>query len=131
MGAADTEADARARDRADPLSRYRERFLLPPGPDGAPVIYLAGQSLGLQPSSTRPAVEAELDAWARLGVDAWFDPDRPWFTLDDSLRASMSRIVGARPDEVAILNTGRVVFRGRADEVRGNEALMSRHLGLA
>ncbi len=34
-------------------------------------------------------------------------------------------------DEVAILNTGRVVFRGSADEVRGNEALMSRHLGLA
>jgi branched-chain amino acid transport system ATP-binding protein len=34
-------------------------------------------------------------------------------------------------DEVAILNTGRVVFRGSVDEVRGNEALMSRHLGLA
>jgi branched-chain amino acid transport system ATP-binding protein len=34
-------------------------------------------------------------------------------------------------DEVVILNTGRVVFRGRVDEVRGNEALMSRHLGLA
>jgi branched-chain amino acid transport system ATP-binding protein len=34
-------------------------------------------------------------------------------------------------DEVAILNTGRVVFRGGVDEVRGNEALMSRHLGLA
>ena len=34
-------------------------------------------------------------------------------------------------DEVTILNTGRVVFRGGVDEVRGNEALMSRHLGLA
>jgi branched-chain amino acid transport system ATP-binding protein len=34
-------------------------------------------------------------------------------------------------DEVTILNTGRVVFRGGVDEVRGNETLMSRHLGLA
>lgn len=70
-----------------------------------PAVYLAGQSLGLQPRSTRAAVEAELDAWARLGVDAWFDPNRPWFTLDDSLREPMARIVGARPGEVAILNT--------------------------
>jgi kynureninase len=104
-GAADGEAEALARDRADPLSPYRERFLLPPGPDGAPAIYLAGQSLGLQPRSARPAIEAELDAWARLGVDAWFDPGRPWFTLDDTLREPMARIVGARPAEVAILNT--------------------------
>jgi branched-chain amino acid transport system ATP-binding protein len=33
-------------------------------------------------------------------------------------------------DEVVILNTGRVVFRGGVDEVRGNDALMARHLGL-
>ncbi len=102
---ASTEADALARDRADPLSRYREQFLLPPRPDGSPAIYLAGQSLGLQPRSARSAVEAELDIWARLGVDGWFARDRPWFTVDDSLRESMARIVGARHDEVAILNT--------------------------
>jgi len=34
-------------------------------------------------------------------------------------------------DEVAILNTGRVVFRGGVDEVRGNDTLISRHLGIA
>jgi branched-chain amino acid transport system ATP-binding protein len=33
-------------------------------------------------------------------------------------------------DDVVILNTGRVVFRGGVDEVRGNDALMARHLGL-
>jgi kynureninase len=47
----------------------------------------------------------ELEAWGRLGVDGWFDPDRPWFTLDDSLRDSMARVVGARAAEVAILNS--------------------------
>ena len=104
-GAVGGEAGALARDQADPLSRYRERYLLPPGPDGSPAIYLAGQSLGLQPKAARAAIEAELDAWARLGVDAWFERDRPWFTLDDALRESMARIVGAQPAEVAILNS--------------------------
>jgi kynureninase len=98
------EADARARDAADPLSAYRERFHLPIGPNGDPAIYLAGQSLGLQPRTTRAAIETELDTWARLGVDGWFTSDRPWFPLTDRLREPMARIVGASPSEVAILN---------------------------
>lgn len=99
-----TEADALDRDAADPLRRYRDRFHLPIGPDGSPAVYLAGQSLGLQPRTARDAIVAELDAWASLGVDAWFIEDRPWFTLTDRLREPMAPIVGARPSEVAILN---------------------------
>ncbi|HEY8636902.1 MAG TPA: hypothetical protein VIL81_06515, partial [Candidatus Limnocylindrales bacterium] len=45
--AADAEADALARDAADPLTSMRDRFLLPTAADGTPAIYLAGQSLGL------------------------------------------------------------------------------------
>ena len=100
-----SEADALARDQADPLSRFRERFHLPDGPDGNPAVYLAGQSLGLQPRTVRAAVQAELDAWARLGIDGHFAPGRPWFTYDDLLREPMARIVGARRSEVAILNS--------------------------
>jgi kynureninase len=99
------EADALARDRSDPLSRFRDRFLLPVGPDGAPAVYLAGQSLGLQARTVRVAIEAELDAWARLGIDGHFAPGNPWFTYDDTLREPMARIVGAQQSEVAILNT--------------------------
>jgi len=98
------EADALARDAADPLSAFRDRFLLPLTADGEAAIYLAGQSLGLQPKSARAALDVELEAWARLGVDAWFTPDRPWFTYTDRLREPMARVVGARPSEVAILN---------------------------
>lgn len=99
------EADALARDRADPLSRLRDRFLRPEGPHGGPAVYLAGQSLGLQARTARAAIEAELDAWARLGVDGHFAPGRPWFTFDDQLREPMARIVGATRSEVAILNS--------------------------
>ena len=102
------EADALARDEADPLSALRDRFIVPDrpvGPDGPPAIYLAGQSLGLQPRSARAAVAAELDRWAHLGIDGFFTGDRPWFTYDDAMREPMARVVGARPSEIAILNT--------------------------
>jgi kynureninase len=103
-----TEAEALALDVADPLSAFRDRFLLPDGPEGPgglPAIYLAGNSLGLQAKSVRPAMEAQLDRWARLGVEGWFETEDPWFTYDETFREPMARVVGAGPSEVAVLNT--------------------------
>ena len=57
-------------DREDPLRDFREKFSLPLGKDGKPVIYFAGNSLGLMPKSARQIVDDELDNWAKLGVDA-------------------------------------------------------------
>jgi len=68
-------------------------------------VYLAGQSLGAQPTSARGAVEAELEAWARLGVDAWFTDRRRWLDADGPLRELTAPLVGARPSEIATLNT--------------------------
>jgi len=99
------EARARRLDAADPLARYRDRFLLPPGADGHPKAYLAGQSLGAQPVTARSEVEMELDAWARLGVDGWWARERSWLEADDAIRVATARLVGARPGEVATLNT--------------------------
>jgi kynureninase len=101
-----TDDDAPARGAAEALTPgMRDRFHIPSAPDGSPAISLAGQSPGLQPRTAATAIATEMDAWARQGVDAWFDPTRPWFTLDASLRASMARIVGALPSEVALLNS--------------------------
>lgn len=100
-----TEAAARALDAADPLAGYRSRFALPRGPDGTPATYLAGQSLGAQPLAARAAVDAELDAWAALGVEGWFESDRPWLQADARACDAAARLVGARPDEVATMNT--------------------------
>ena len=100
-----TEAQARAMDAKDPLAGYRGRFLLPVTRAGEPKVYLAGQSLGAQPVAARAAVERELDAWARLGVDGWFAGSAPWIQADGVAREATARIVGARPSEVATLNT--------------------------
>ena len=99
-----SEAAALARDAADPLAGHRSRFHVPPGADGRPKAYFAGQSLGLMPVAARAAVEHQLDAWARLGVDGHFDRDA-WADLDDRLRARTARLVGAAPNEIATLNT--------------------------
>ena len=98
------EADALARDAADPLARFRSEFLFPTTPDGEPKVYLAGMSLGLQPRGAREAIDRELEAWHQHGVDGWLAPDG-WYTVDERLRGSMARIVGARPGEVAIANS--------------------------
>ena len=93
------------RDVTDPMSSLRDRFLLPTGHDGRPKAYLAGQSLGAQPKAARAAVEERLEAWARLGVDGWFDADRPWIDVERDLAAATGRLVGARPNEVTTANT--------------------------
>ena len=100
-----TEDHARRLDAADPLAGYRERFLLPIGDDGTPKVYLAGNSLGAQPLSARAEVEAELDAWARLGVDGWFASERAWLDADDFIRGPTATLLGARPGEVTTMNT--------------------------
>lgn len=98
------EASARALDAADPLAAWRERFLLPTSPGGGPKAYLAGMSLGAQPAGAHDAVERELDRWADLGVEGWFG-SHGWLEADGLVRDVTAGIVGARPSEVATLNT--------------------------
>ena len=101
----DSEAFARRLDAADLLARFRESFLLPPGPDGKPCIYLAGNSLGLQPRKARVYVEEALDAWAKLGVEGHLQGRAPWLPYHELLTASTARLVGAEADEVVVMNT--------------------------
>lgn len=99
------ESFARELDRDDPLAGWRDRFHLPEGEGGAPLIYFAGHSLGLQPKSTRGLVERELDDWARLGVLGHLDAERPWYSYHENFRETGARLVGARPGEVVMMNS--------------------------
>jgi kynureninase len=95
---------ARGLDAAGPLARFRDRFLLPRGTDGRPLVYLCGHSLGAQPRAARALVEQELAAWADLGVEAHFHGPAPWYSYHEPLREPGARLVGARPDEVVFMN---------------------------
>ena len=96
---------ARQLDNEDSLHRFREKFHLPLGKDGKPVIYLAGNSLGLMPKTARQIVEHELDDWAKLGVDAHLEAATPWYSYHETLREPAARLVGAQPDEVICMNS--------------------------
>jgi kynureninase len=101
----DSESFARALDAADLLTRFREAFLIPPGLDGKPCVYLAGNSLGLQPRKARGYVAEALDAWEKLGVEAHVQGAAPWLPYHELLTASTARLVGAEPEEVVVMNT--------------------------
>lgn len=99
-----SEAWVRARDAADPLASMRQRFLFPESERGESCVYFAGNSLGLQPRGAAAAVERELEAWARLAVDAHFAGGRPWLAYHETVRESLGRLVGALPHEVVAMN---------------------------
>src|SRR6267378_925629 len=96
---------ARQLDREDPLRGFREKFHLPLGKDGKPVVYFAGNSLGLMPKSARQIVDEELDNWATLGVDAHHATGTPWYSYHEALREPVARLVGAKPLEVICMNS--------------------------
>ncbi|MEO7478154.1 MAG: kynureninase, partial [Lysobacteraceae bacterium] len=103
------EADAHARDAADPLRSFRDEFLLPPTLDPSidpqSQLYFAGNSLGLQPRGVREALLTELDDWARLGVEAHFHGKHPWMPYHEEVRAQLAEIAGALPSEVVAMNS--------------------------
>src|SRR6478672_8374499 len=96
---------ARQLDSEDPLRAFRDKFHLPVGKDGEPLIYFAGNSLGLMPKSAQAIVEEELDNWAKLGVDAHHATGTPWYTYHEALREPTARLIGAKPLEVICMNS--------------------------
>jgi kynureninase len=96
---------ARQLDAEDRLRQFREKFHLPLGKDGKPVVYFAGNSLGLMPKSARQIVDEELDNWATLGVDAHHATGTPWYSYHEALREPVARLVGAKPLEVICMNS--------------------------
>lgn len=100
-----TLESARALDALDPLSRFRARFALPQNERGEPLIYLCGQSLGLQPLAAREAVAQELDDWARLGVRGHEHARRPWIHYHEQLSSGLEELTGARHGEVVAMSS--------------------------
>lgn len=99
-----TLAFARALDEADPLRKYRNQFRLPKQ-DGKDIIYLCGNSLGMQPKTVKSQMEIELDKWADYGVEAHFKTENPWIQYQIQLKEDMGLLVGASAFEIAIMNS--------------------------
>lgn len=95
---------AQAMDAADTLRSYRDRFYIPTFHEKS-VRYFTGNSLGLQPKSTREYIQQELDDWAKWGVEGHFHGKNPWFAYHEFLTEKAARVVGALPKEVVVTHS--------------------------
>jgi kynureninase len=100
----DDLAFAEQLDGQDSLKDFRNEFLIPRH-DGSDVIYLCGNSLGLQPKTAEQYIKDQLDQWRDLAVEGWFQGEDPWLGFQKKLLAPLSNILGTREDEITIMNS--------------------------
>lgn len=96
---------AQRMDEEDPLREYREKFYLPKNKEGKNLIYLCGNSLGLQPKKAAEHIEQELEDWKNWGVEGHFRGKTPWVSYHETLTEASAQLVGAKPEEVVIMNS--------------------------
>jgi len=92
-------------DQDDPLRAYRHQFHIPKDSKNNHLIYMTGNSLGLQPKHTKSYVNQELEDWATLGVEGHFEAKNPWLGYHELLTKAMANVVGAKPIETIVMNT--------------------------
>lgn len=103
MNYQNTLAFAQATDTKDPLRPFRDQFHIPQV-NGKDCIYFTGNSLGLQAKTTAQYVQQELNDWAKWGVEAHFHAVNPWFSYHELFPQQLSKIVGALPEEIVVMN---------------------------
>jgi len=95
---------AQQKDANDSLKAYREQFYIPII-NGIETVYFTGNSLGLQPKSTKSYINKELDAWQDWGVEGHFLAEKPWFKYHEFLTDKIAKVVGALPTEVVVTHS--------------------------
>ena len=90
-------------DKEDALSHFRERFFIPQV-NGNDAVYFTGNSLGLQPKTTREYINTELEDWALLGVEGHVHARNPWLSYHEMFPPILSKIIGCKPAEVVVMN---------------------------
>ena len=94
---------ARKMDQTDPLKEFRKAFHLP-SINGKTALYFTGNSLGLQPRTTKKFIDEELLDWAKLGVEGHLHARRPWLYYHKFTKKILGQLVGAKPIEVVAMN---------------------------
>jgi kynureninase len=98
-----TLAFAQQLDANDPLSTFRQQFIIP-SKEGKEQVYFLGNSLGLQPKRTKDYIQQIMNDWAALGVESFFHAKEPWMDYHDKLTSTLSTVVGCLPHEVSVMN---------------------------
>ena len=91
-------------DAKDPLAKYRTEFIFPQI-NNKNAIYFTGNSLGLQPKSAQNYVNDIMSDWGNLAVEGHFQAEQPWWDYHERFADQLSKVVGAKPKEVTVMNT--------------------------
>jgi len=91
-------------DAKDPLAKYRNEFIFPQI-NNKNAIYFTGNSLGLQPKLAQSYVNEIMDDWGTLAVEGHFQADKPWWDYHERFAKKLSKVVGAKPKEITVMNT--------------------------
>jgi len=93
---------AQVLDRGDPLSSFRDRFVVA----DPTLIYLDGNSLGRLPRAaaelSRELVERQ---WGEQLIRSW---NESWFDLPERIGTKIARVIGAGADEVIVADSTSV-----------------------
>jgi kynureninase len=92
-------------DQEDTLQKFRSSFHIPKQKNGKDFLYFCGNSLGLQPVSVEQIMMEELEDWKNLGVEGHFHARRPWMPYHELFNEKLSKVVGALPEEIVVMNT--------------------------
>jgi kynureninase len=97
-----TLAQAQQLDAGDPLTAFRERFVI----DDPDLIYLDGNSLGRLPHDTIERMEAVIHhEWGNRLIRSW---NEGWFELPNRLGGKLARLLGTRQDEIILADSTSV-----------------------
>jgi kynureninase len=89
-------------DAADPLTAFRERFVI----DDPDLIYLDGNSLGRLPCATTERLSEVIDyEWGERLVRGW---NEGWFEAPRRIGGKIARLLGAAEDEVILADSTSV-----------------------
>ena len=114
---------ARARDAADPLRDFHDRFLLPPD-----IVYLDGNSLGALPKTAPDRIEDVVRReWGRDLIRSW--NVNHWIEAPRRVGGKIARLIGAAEDEVVAVDSTSVnVFKAISAAIQlrpGRSVLLS------
>jgi kynureninase len=99
-----TKEFAQELDLQDELRSYRNEFSFPQV-NGKNVIYFTGNSLGLHSKRAKKYVDEVMTDWENLAVEGHFYAEKPWWDYHERFANPLSKIVGALPSEVTVMNT--------------------------
>lgn len=96
---------AKQLDDDDPLKAFRDQFHFPQTEEGRDYLYFSGNSLGLQPKTTKQFINQELEDWAKFAVEGHSHARDPWIPYHENVTATLARLTNAKPTEVVAMNT--------------------------